>query len=319
MTDLISSLLEEIPISRDDLSTIIATASRRYKVYSIPKKSGAGMRVIAQPAPEVKILQKILVEKIICDWPVHSAATAYRLRSSIRAHVAIHADSRYLLKLDFRNFFPSIGADDIRRHAIRYSNLSEIDLKLLTRILCWRNKETGEYCLSVGAPSSPFVSNSVVYDLDATISDICSRRNIAYSRYADDLAFSTSAPNVLDNLRRELVDVLNALPYPRLLINDQKTVNVSRRFKRTLVGLTLTADGKVSLGRDRKRTLRAQVHAFCADKLLTNEVDHLNGMLAFAWSIEPTFVTTLLSRYSLEKTQLLRMPFAGMGYRIKSV
>jgi hypothetical protein len=303
-------LCSRAPFSRSEIADIVATASRRYKTFKVLKRQGQGHRTIAQPSAEVKLLQRVVLDEIVGYWPVHSAAVGYRRGKSILNHARLHAASRFLLKLDFKDFFPSITASDVRQHAQSQARprLTEEDLQVLTRILCWRNKQTGSFCLSIGAPSSPACSNALLFDFDAALSEECRRRGVTYSRYADDLAFSCMTPKTLHEIEQITRALLLDLRYPRLRLNDRKTVNVSKRHRRTLVGLVLSAQGEVSLGRERKRTIRAMVHAFTLGKLNVEEVNSLRGMLAYAWSIEPAFIDSLMRAYGPEHLMLLQLP-----------
>lgn len=306
---LLQSILREVPFEKSELIAIISTAPRRYKVYQIPKREKGTFRTIAQPAPEVKLLQLLIVEKVISTWPTHEAATAYRASTSILEHASRHVNSRYLLKLDFSNFFPSITANDLRLHAKKHSTLEEADLNAVINILAWREKSTGRHGLSIGAPSSPAASNSIMFEFDTKISDYCKSLDVRYSRYADDLAFSTDTPDTLSLVHTEVKRLLGLIEYPRLFINEAKTANVSRRHNRTLVGLTLTPDKKVSLGRERKKDIRAQLYLFGKGYLSPEATAHLRGLIAFAWSIEPKFVLTLAEKQGNHLFEKLELPF----------
>lgn len=310
--NLLQLLLREVPFEKNELLSIIATASRRYKVYQIPKKDGKSVRTIAQPAPEVKLLQRILHDRLIEKWPVHEAATAYVAKQSIADHVRRHVNSKYLLKLDFKNFFPSITAADIRKHAELHSDLKNEDLDIFVNIVAWRNKLDGSFGLSIGAPSSPAISNSMMFEFDKSISSFCKEREVIYSRYADDLAFSTRQKDKLQEVEAEVNRLTSSIQYPKLAINEKKTVNVSKRYNRTLVGLTITPDQKVSLGRERKRDIRAKLHLFGKGYLNGADVAHLRGLLAYAWSIEPTFILSLAEKQGNALFAKLELPFRSL-------
>jgi len=87
-------------------------ASYCYKIYTIPKRGG-GDRIIYHPSKSLKSAQRWLVDNYICKLPVHTAATAYRSGTNIRHNAAVHAQHRYLLRMDFADFFQSIESRDI--------------------------------------------------------------------------------------------------------------------------------------------------------------------------------------------------------------
>ncbi len=308
---LLDHLRNALPFAEADLAAVLATAPRRYKVFQIPKRTAGSFRVIAQPAPEIKLVQRLIVRDFISNWPVHSVATAYRAHTSIRDHAQSHVRSRYLLKLDFADFFLSITREDVSRHAMEIGGMSEEDARLLSWLVSWRNKATGRLSLSIGAPSSPAVSNSIMFLFDEAISNACARFGVTYTRYADDLAFSTNKPNVLHEIERVVVSQLESLLYPRLRLNKRKTINVSTRDRRSLVGLVLTPENRVSLGRVKKREIRVMTHHFLVGRLSLDKIGTLRGLLSFAWSVEPTFVLALANRYGDEVFERLALPFRG--------
>lgn len=310
---LLDYLRQTLPFAEAELVAVLMTAPRRYKVFPIPKRTPGAFRVIAQPAPEIKLVQRVIVRDFISKWPVHAAATAYRNRMSIRDHAQSHAGSRFLLKLDFSDFFPSVSREDVWRHAIEIGSMSEEDARLLSWLVSWKNKATGRMSLSIGAPSSPAVSNSVMFPFDDAMTSACAKVGVNYTRYADDLAFSTSSPDVLGDIERIVVSQLESLRYPRLRLNQKKTINVSTRDRRSLVGLVLTPDHQVSLGRGRKREISAMTHHFLVGRLAEDKVGTLRGLLSFAWSVEPTFVQALAEKYGDEVFERLALPFRGQA------
>lgn len=289
-------LLESSPFSERELVMLILTAPNRYKDHYIDKRNGRGKRLISQPTAELKFMQRLVIKELQ-SLELHSSAVAYRQGHSIKDHAAPHANSRYLLKLDFKAFFPSIKESAITYRLSRDTDYSEIEIKFLCRLLCRKPKESKELCLSIGAPSSPFVANYVMREFDSYASEICTRHQAIYTRYADDLAISTSTPKALDIINNELHQLLGQLSYLGLEFNEEKTINVSKKNRRTLVGLTLSNDGIASVGREKKRQLRAGVHSLVNGKLDAEDIATLKGYLAFALSIDPKFVKSLCSKY----------------------
>ncbi|CAH1905832.1 RNA-directed DNA polymerase [Candidatus Nitrotoga sp. HW29] len=303
-------MLRELPFSASELKYLIATAQYRYKVYKIPKRQSNQFRTIAQPSPEIKLLQRWLMSDILSTFPINKAATAYREGRSIADHASLHAKKKFLLKMDFKNFFPSISAEDVHRYLIEYRKVSPEDTRLIGLLVCWRNKTDGKLCLSIGAPSSPLLSNAMLYTFDKVVTKLCRDQKVTYSRYADDLAFSTNKKEVLSVITTNIYDICNNLVYPRLVINEQKTVSISRSYRRVLVGLVLTPTGKVSLGREKKRRLRSELYRFSQGRLNLADVPKLRGELAFAWSVESDFIFTLLRQFSEGVFRQLDLPFS---------
>lgn len=311
--DILTKMLAELPMGQGELLPLIATAPARYKIYKIPKRTPGKFRTIAHPARELKFIQRWLVKRVLSTLPVHSAATAYRAGASILDNAEKHVKQRYLLKMDIKDFFPSIKPNDFLAHcALFLPNLSKADERILCQLLFRRDKQTDTLELSIGAPSSPLVSNSVFFPLDEKIEEYCSMHNISYTRYADDLTFSTNHPRLLEKVPSFVSGVLESATYPKLKLNVDKTVHTSKKNHRQVTGLVLTADHKVSIGRSKKRMLKALVHQYTLNQLAADTVANLRGQLSFVKSVEPTFLKTLEEKYGVEWL------FALTGFRSAS-
>lgn len=294
---LFQRLLARSPFSEHELIVLIATAPSRYKVHYIDKRNGRGRREIAQPTKEIKFLQRMLVKHELATLPIHDSAIAYRAGLSIADHARPHAHGRYLLKLDFKDFFPSIRWSCLAHRLTIDKQYTKVELWILGNLLCRKAKSAVAQQLSIGAPSSPHVSNYVLHEFDSKLTDFCSRSGVRYTRYADDLAFSTHIPGVLNAVAHEVRRLLSELDYLGLQLNEEKSVNVSKKRRRTLVGLTLSNDGHTSIGRDAKRQLRLTIYHASLGRLGPAEVSNLQGRLAFTYAIDPVFVDALLARY----------------------
>src|SRR5690606_3626359 len=141
------------------------------------------------------------------------------------------------------------------------------------------------------------LSNVLMYDFDNAVSAAVAKDHVTYSRYADDLTFSALRTGHLVNVERTVRSVIRTLKYPNLSINEEKTTRVTLKYNRRVTGVTLSNEGKVSLGRDRKRAIEAAVHHFTTGKILESEVGELKGILGFAKSVEPEFIERLIEKY----------------------
>ncbi len=288
--DVLQCMSSDLAMMPSHLAKIIQTAPLRYKVFEIPKKAG-GMREVAQPAREVKAIQRWVVRKIGAKLPIHKSATAYREGASIRKNAEAHVHSRYMLKLDFTNFFPSILRADLYLHLERHCSefLDPSARKLIAHVCCWARRRQPPLRLCIGAPSSPLLSNSLMFEFDSRLSSAAEQDGVVYTRYADDITLSSRYRGKIDRYEEIVKQFLAELQYPKLSLNFAKTVRASRAGKRVVTGLVLTPDGSLSIGRDRKRLIRAMYHRSLSLQLGENEMQELQGLLAFADSIEPGF------------------------------
>ena len=288
--DMILAMSRDLGMLPGHLQKIIRTAPLRYKVFSIPKRKG-GLREVAQPAREVKSIQRWLIADLSRTLPLHESATAYRQGASIKDNAARHVDSEYILKMDFRNFFPSILMEDIVSHLVRHcpDEYDSSAMQLIAYVCTWAPRRQRPLRLCIGAPSSPLLSNSLLFEFDELIAQHAAEHGAIYTRYADDLTFSTSVPDVLNSFPDMVRDLVGQLAYPRLAINEGKTVFASRAGRRVITGVTITNDHRLSIGRERKRAIRAMYHHMLRGSLDDKGQQELRGLIAFAENIEPGF------------------------------
>lgn len=309
---LIEFLMRELRMSERDVTRLISTAPERYKVYKIKKRRG-GFREIAQPARELKAAQRALVKEYLSNLPVHDCATAYKSGSSIRRNAEAHAHNRPILKYDFEEFFPSITERAWLSYCEHHGLFDRSDAIRAGRLLFRRPKGGRILRLSIGAPSSPVLSNILLHAFDTEIHRRVSAHKITYTRYADDMTFSALRTGNLMVVDKILRSVLNRITSPSLKINAAKTILVTPKFHRQITGLVLTHDGRVSLGRGRKRTLRAAIHRFSLGELDRASAVKLAGTLAFAKDAEPEFYTRMERVYGKEVLDELKA--SVVGYR----
>jgi RNA-directed DNA polymerase len=303
-------------LSESDVVRIVSNAPLRYKSYTIAKRRG-GERIISQPARELKALQRILIEEFLSKLPIHRSATAYRAGISIKDNALAHAANGPILKFDFVNFFPSISGRDWTTYCEREGlELDTRDLWISTNIFFHRWSRQGRLSLAIGAPSSPCLSNVLMNAFDAAIAAAVAPDRVTYTRYADDLTFSAKRAGYLNQVEKILRRTIREMKSPSLSLNESKTVLATKKYKRFVTGLILTNDGKVSLGHERKRKIRAALKHFADHKLSIQEQARLAGLLAFANDVERDFVFRMERKYGSELLRALkavRLPSADQG------
>lgn len=291
-------------VTESEIIKFSISSPYRYKKYTIPKRNGSGVREIAHPSKELKFIQRIIQREFKKYLPVDSCAMAYRDRLSVRDNASRHQLNSYLLKMDFRNFFPSI-TPELFNNKLDAAGLdvSEMDRHLISNFCFLRYRKGGALSLSIGAPTSPAISNFVMTDFDQEISNICKSIGVVYTRYADDLTFSTQFKNRLADVPRIVKKTLREKGYYNIQVNDQKTVFSSKGHNRHVTGVTITNDGRLSLGRNRKRLISSMVHHYSLGKLSDVDKERLKGLIAYGGYIEPEFVERLKAKYSEEVIQ----------------
>lgn len=241
------------------------------------KKNGQKkVRWIYAPADDLKRIQHSILRSVLYKYAPHPCAHAYVAQKNIRSGAFCHAKYDYTIVLDIKQFFPSITQEQVRKALGFYTekdynvdpadffyfeaglvgnpafdkipkNLSSLDLVVG---FC-----TYEGVLPQGAPTSGAISNIVMYPLDTLFEQICSEKNFAYSRYADDLTFSG---NSLDELKKFVFGyVFKKIREAGFEINKKK-VHVFQKEHRLITGLNVHKEG-VRPARKYRRKLRARL------------------------------------------------------------
>lgn len=292
------SLHTTLGITESQLERLVQRSPNTYKTYVIPKRSGE-FRTIAQPAKETKFVQNWLIDNVFSKLLVHETATAYKKGASIKANVAVHLSNTYIAKFDFSDFFSSIKYENLL--SFLNIHLSESftsdDISKIAQISCIKHAGQNTLCLSVGAPSSPMLSNAIMYEFDCRVSEWAADNGFSYSRYADDLTFSTNTKGICSKIETKLQEFVACLEHVTVVINEKKTVHLSKKFQRRVTGLIISNSDAISLGRDRKREISSLIHKFSLNHLPDEDVFRLQGLLGFASDVEPDFIAKMNKKY----------------------
>jgi RNA-directed DNA polymerase len=275
------------------VTTFARGASHAYKSYSIAKHGG-GHRIIDHPSKQLKAMQRWLLSNVIEELPIHPAAVAYRRHKSIFDNANVHAASRFLLRMDFQNFFPSIKESDlvlyIAGRPTFFGHWTPLDVETFCKLVCRKGH------LTIGAPTSPGLSNALCYEMDSMLSDLCAKQGATYTRYADDLFFSTTRPNILRPHEAAVSALIKELRMPKhLVLNLAKTRHSSKRGARKVTGIVLGSDGQAHIGRALKREIRALIHRI--DSLDESSRSRLTGLLSYSVGFDPDFMNGLITKY----------------------
>lgn len=300
-------ICDTLCMDKSEILKFCLTSPHRYKTYEIPKRNSNKKRTIAQPSKELKFIQRVLVTYLEGMLLVHECAYAYKSGIGIKNNAQKHLKTKYLLKMDFENFFPSINPD-LFFYTIHRSGIvcNELDTKLLRNFLFWRAMRDAPLRLSIGAPSSPLISNFIMYYFDEKMRLICNEKGIKYTRYADDLTFSTNVKNVLFEIPNIVTSVLENETQGQIKVNHSKTVFSSKAHNRHITGVTLTNDGKLSIGRERKRLISSMIHKFIHELLDKNEIPKLQGFISYANFIEDDFYQRMCRKYGEENLMRIK-------------
>lgn len=301
---LIELLCKTSGVPESKLLSLSATASRRYKVYTIPKRTG-GERLIEHPSRELKAIQRWIVRALFVRFPVHEAATAYRKGTGIRENAERHRQTKFTNRYDFSNFFPSFSQDRILHYLSQQSKsleegLTPRDLEFVVNVVCRNGR------LTIGAPSSPAITNAMMFEFDRRMHQVCDDRGLVYTRYADDIFISSFEQGKLEGLEKIILESKSNIPYLRLNLNNQKTAYLSKKYSRKVTGIVVTPQHTLSIGRDRKKEIKALIHQWSKGEIDEERFYYLKGLFAFAKDIEPEIEVRLMNKYGRPLIDLLK-------------
>lgn len=244
----------------------------KYKRFTIPKKSG-GVREINAPVAQLKALQRRFADlHYDCYAEIeekkpqrNSLSHGFRRSHSIIGNAWPHRNRRYVLNLDIEDFFPSFNFGRVRGFFLKNSDfkLNEKVATVAAQIACHENS------LPQGSPCSPIISNLIAHMLDVRLVQIAKRRKCTYSRYADDLTFSTNQkvfPPALASPTEEVSptwvlgeSLVKEIARAGFKTNDKKTRMQVRTNRQTVTGLTVNK--KVNIRAEYYRSARAMCHS----------------------------------------------------------
>ncbi|MGK0290471.1 MAG: RNA-directed DNA polymerase, partial [bacterium] len=171
-----------------------------YRRFTIPKRDGSD-RAIWAPLPKLKAAQKWVHKQILDNIPVHGSAHGFLPGRSTYSNAKVHTDSKIVLRMDIRNFFPTITLPRVKG-VFRKAGYREQIATLLALLCTEAPREIVEHegkklfvaldmrCLPQGAPTSPAITNVLCMKMDRRMAGLAKKFGWRYTRYADDLTFS---------------------------------------------------------------------------------------------------------------------------------
>jgi len=290
------------------LSYVIYKMPVKYKTFTVPKKSG-GVRTISAPCPELKLLQRRLSDGLQSCWDeintdkkiTKPISHGFRKGASIFTNSYVHRGRRFVFNVDIKDFFDSINFGRVYGFFVKNKDfaLTESVAKILAAISCHEGR------LPQGSPCSPVISNLIGQILDIRLAQLARKYGCSYSRYADDLTFSTNerifpSAIALSNIDHSWVAgavLSKIIEKCGFQLNTKKTRMQYRDSRQEVTGLVVNR--RINTRPEYRRLTRAMTHqlvttgkfqitAMKADALGTlvpakidGNIRHLQGMFGF--------------------------------------
>lgn len=273
-----------------------------YVPFEIPKRSG-GVRKIWAPRPKLKEAQRWILDNILQQLPVHGAAHGFLPERSILTNAREHTDSNTLVRMDLKDFFPTVTFVRVKG-IFRKAGYREQIATLLAMLCTESEREVhemkgktyyvalGERCLPQGAPTSPALSNIVSMSMDKRISGLAAKTGWRYTRYADDLTFSLPTSSKKEDKPKTgylIGGVRRIVEDEGFTVNEKKTWVARKGGRQAVTGLLVNGKGTPRVPREMKRNIKAAIHNLQLGKDLKEgeSIYSLIGYSAFIAMVEP--------------------------------
>jgi len=319
------SVAAQLGISPKHLSYVLygIPAASKYKIFKIPKRGG-GERIIKAPIPYLKIIQKALSNKLYADFAqsiskkdkkpvsfayrkVKKAAKNKDSNKEERRYIPIadnagkHRNRRWILNIDLQDFFPSFNFGRVRGFFIKdkHFNYDEDGATILAQIAC------DGVALPQGSPSSPIISELIASILDVHLLRLAKKYKLTYTRYADDITFSTNEkefPKAIASQAKSSahwilgIKLVQEIVKSGFKINDAKTRMSYKTSRQSVTGLIVNS--KVNIAHEYYRQTRAmcdclfkygvfyQKSNLIGPPKCTANLKQLGGRLGYIYSIK---------------------------------
>lgn len=262
----VSDVANLLEIPTGQLLYILYHKKDNYRTFEMEKKSGK-KRVINAPNGGVSILQKKLKPIIEYFYRPKKSAHGFIKGKSIITNANMHTKKKFVVNIDLENYFDSITF--ARVYGIFKSkpfNFSHPAATVLAQ-LCTHNGK-----LPQGACTSPILANLASTSLDKQLTQLAGRKNISYSRYADDITFSYNQAKVIEVVEKnedgsfaisETID--NIISKNGFKINHEKFRVQTKNTRQSVTGLVVNE--KVNIDRKYIRITRSMIHRWKDDKV----------------------------------------------------
>jgi len=323
----IAHLCREADSDYSKLRSVVERKYIPYKRFTVKKRSG-GYRQIVVPEPFLMRAQRWINKNILSVPRNHPQSKAYQKGQSIYNNAEIHCGAKWLIKIDIERFFESISEKQIYHVFLKmgYTNLLSFELaRLCTIVTSNKNKNKSKRWtpeiknykyyyyggglghLPQGAPTSPRLSNLVFFKLDNNINEIAKNYNCSYSRYSDDLTFSTYSfsRDTAKNMISEISTILSESGFRR---NTKKTKIIPPGARKIVTGLVVN-DTRPKIPKDLKMNIENHLYypiryglkSHCQKRGFQSILgfrNHLRGLIDYVAAIDNALAKKYLKKFN---------------------
>ena len=242
----LASIEQDLGFSARTLYGLSNNLEKHYHNVLIPKSDGS-KRKLSVPDLILKNVQRSIADNILSQYPISKYAKAYKTGSNVVQNAQPHVGKKKILKLDIEGFFDHILYSQVK-DVVFYKEKFAETIRVLLTMLCYYKES-----LPQGAPTSPAITNIIMYDFDETVGAFCFKKNIAYTRYCDDMTFSG------DFDEEEIISfVKGELRKLGLFLKNRKTAIIPATKRQTVTGIVVNE--KLNITKEYKKAIRQEMY-----------------------------------------------------------
>ncbi|WP_331280044.1 reverse transcriptase family protein [Arthrobacter sp. UNC362MFTsu5.1] len=298
------------------LRGVIRNNAHAYRAMRIPKNTG-GFRDLLSPHESLMHVQRWILHEILVHVQRHVNNFAYFRKVTARECAERHAGAAWMIKADIHNYFPTISEKDVYRVflSLGYSSLLSFEL---ARLCTWRGpaqvdgtyepkeqqgnslttpyRRVGLGHLPQGSPTSGALANACTLGLDDALSDFAASNYLIYTRYSDDMTFSSPGSLDRERARQFIKEIRKIVTASGLALHAQKTKIIPPGSRKIVLGMLISDDG-VGILPEHRRMVDLYIHAVSKygpvdysvkrrfDSVLSF-INHVEGWLAYLSHID---------------------------------
>ncbi len=268
----------------------------RYREVKIPKGKGK-FRTLHIPGEELMGMQGRILKGVLYKLPVSRAAHCAVPHRSVVTNAEPHLSSKAFFKIDFKDAFPSVSSRMIVEHLIRlfgqrFPTFPQRELKEFVKLLS--TFTTYKNALPQGAPTSPCLLNLICFQLDTTLIEIARQYNLRYTRYADDLCFSSREPRILVEARRLIVKTI--IKYGFVINREKISYKTGKATVPKITGVTIIPkkEEQPSLPRKKIEEYRTKIYRATTDEKIDSA--EIFGIIGWVTMVTPNQIPKRLRK-----------------------
>lgn len=220
----------------------------RYRQFQIKKKTEGFRTITAPKSKNYKLMLRCIDVLLKSMYKPSPNAMGFIEGRSIVCNAIMHVGRNYVLNLDLKDFFPSITQARVwKRLQVPPFEFEQPVANVIAGICCMKETRTNEdgtsedvYILPQGSPASPIITNIICDRLDRKLSGLAKRFNVVYTRYADDITFSSSH-NVYQENSEFMVELHRIIGSQNFKLNCEKTRLQKKGVRQEVTGIVVNS------------------------------------------------------------------------------